>query len=89
MLSRQLIRPVAIGLAVIGTIFLVLAIVYITMKASSLPSFLPGHLTERVTRKGHVIGTQAHWKRGIVLLFAAVATFALTWWLAFRYDPAD
>jgi hypothetical protein len=88
-LSRSMIKPLAIALAVVGTLLLVLAIIYITMKASHLPSFIPGHLPERVTKKGHTIETHTLAKRGIVLILAAVAVFAATWWLAFRYEPAD
>jgi len=89
MLTRRLVRPTAIALAVVGSILLLLALAYMTMKASSLPAFAPGHLAEHVTKKGHTIQTHAHTKLGIVLLLAAVATFAATWWVAFRYEPVD
>ena len=89
MLTRGKVKAIAIALAVLGVLFLIMAIVYMTTKASSLPSFIPGHLAERVTKRGHVIHTHTLPKRGVVLLIAAIASFAGTWWLVFRYEPAD
>ena len=89
MLTRTMVKPITIVLAVIGGILLLLAVVYISMRASSLPSFFPGHLPVRVTKKGHTIQTHAHIKLGVVLLLAAAGVLGATWWLAFRYEPAD
>jgi len=89
MLTRQLIRPVAIALAIGGTILLLLSFAYMTMRASQLPAFMPGHLPVRVTKRGHTIDPHAHTKLGIVLIVAAVASFAATWWVAFKYEPVD
>jgi hypothetical protein len=88
-LTRSMVKGIAIALTVLGVLLLIMAIVYMTTKASSLPSFIPGHLAERVTKKGRVIHTHTLAKRGFVLLLAAIAVFATSWWLAFRYEPAD
>ena len=88
-MSRSMVKGVAIALTVVGALFLLMAIVYLTTKASSLPSFVPGHLAERVTKGGRVIHTHALTKRGVALLLAAIAVFGASWWLAFRYEPAD
>ena len=88
-MTRSMVKGIAIALSVLGVLLLLMAIVYMTMKASSLPSFVPGHLAERVTKKGHVIQTHTLAKRGFVLLLAALAAFGATWWLAFRYEPVD
>jgi hypothetical protein len=84
-----MVKPLAIVLTVVGVVLLLLAVVYMSMKASSLPSFFPGHLPVRVTRKGHTIETHTHAKLGLVLLIAAAGVLGTTWWLAFRYEPAD
>lgn len=89
MLTRSMVKGIAIALGVLGVLLLLLAIVYMTTKASSLPAFIPGHLGERVTKHGHVIQTHTLAKRGFVLLLAALAVFGATWWLAFRYEPVD
>jgi hypothetical protein len=89
MLPRSLIRPIAVVLGVLTAALVVVGIVYLTTKASSLPAFLPGHLAERVTKRGRVIGNKAHVKRGLAVLGLAAATLVTTWWLAFRYEPAD
>jgi hypothetical protein len=88
-LTRSMVKGIAIALTVLGVLLLITAIVYMTTKASSLPSFVPGHLAERVTKGGRVIHTHALTKRGFVLLLAAIAVFGASWWVAFRYEPAD
>ena len=57
-------------LVVAGVVLLVIAIVYFTEPAKSLPSFFPGHATA-VTRH--------HMKHGIAALLVAVAAFAVAW----------
>jgi hypothetical protein len=84
-----MVKGIAIALTVLGVLLLIVGVVYLTTKASSLPSFFPGHLADRVTRRGHVIQTHTLAKRGVVLLIAAIAVFGASWWLAFRYEPAD
>jgi hypothetical protein len=88
-ITRSNVKGIAIALTVVGVLLLIMAIVYLTTKASSLPSFIPGHLPVRVTRRGHVIQTHTLAKRGVALLLAAIAVFGTSWWLAFRYEPAD
>ena len=89
MLSRSLIRPVSIALLAIGTVFVAFALLYSLVSASSLPSFMPGHLREHVLRNGHIPRTHAHVKIGLVLFVGAVVALLGAWWLAFRYEPAD
>jgi hypothetical protein len=88
-MTRSNIKGIAIALTVLGALLVIMGIVYLTTRSSSLPSFFPGHLPVRVTRTGHVIRTHTLAKRGVVLLLAAAAVFGATWWLAFRYEPAD
>jgi hypothetical protein len=88
-LTRSRVKGLAIALAVFGGVLLIVGLVYMTTKASSLPSFWPGHLAERVTKGGRVIHTHALTKRGFVLLLVSLAAFGTSWWLAFRYEPAD
>jgi hypothetical protein len=88
-ITRSNVKGIAIALLVVGVLFVIMGIVYLTTRSSSLPSFIPGHLPVRVARNGHVIRTHTLFKRGIALLLAAIAVFGVTWWLAFRYEPAD
>ena len=50
-------------LVVIGLIFLAVGIAYIVVKAGSLPSFIPGHITA-----GHAGSSRYHSKRGIIVI---------------------
>ena len=58
------------GAAVVGLVFLVLAGVYWTHSAGSLPAFLPGH----VAGDAHV-----HFKHGLGSLILALGLFAFAW----------
>jgi hypothetical protein len=62
-------RSVAV---VLGLAFAALAIVYWTMPAGSLPSFVPGF---------EAGSTLVHVKHGIAAAVAAVLFFALAWYL--------
>jgi hypothetical protein len=84
-----MVKGIAIALTVVGVLLLIGAVLYMTMKASSLPSFMPGHLDFRVTKRGRVLGTHTYTKRAFALILAAAAVFGVSWWLAFRYEPAD
>ena len=68
----QLIIPAVI----LGVIFLVIAIVYWTTDAGSLPSFFPGH----ESGSGH-----HHSKHGIAALVVALGCFVFAW---FASGPA-
>jgi hypothetical protein len=61
--------------ALVGAILIVLAIVYFTVSAGSLPGFLPGHQAG----SSHV-----HVKHGIAALLVGLACFAFVW---FRTGP--
>lgn len=56
---------------ILGIVFLVVAFIYFTTPASSLPAFLPGHETARTT---HV-----HYKHGIGSLLLGFACFVFAW----------
>ena len=89
MLTRQLVRPIAIALMVAAVVLFVLGLIYVTTKGSSLPSFFPGHLPARHTKKGKLLPTHAHTKLGIVLILAAIVSAVGAWWVTFKYEPAD
>jgi len=88
-LTRPLIRPISITLGVVGGILMLLAIVYVSVRAGSLPSFMPGHLGKVRLKNGHLRATHAHVKLGLALFVAAVAALGAGWFVAFRYEPAD
>jgi len=71
-------------------VFLVVGIVYLTVHANNLPSFFPGHVPTRYTRKKHIaLPTSAHTKRGFVALILSIASFIGAYWVLFQYKPAD
>jgi hypothetical protein len=57
------IRPLTVVLAIIGLICIVVAIIYFTVPAKSLPGFIPGHAA-----KSHL----HHDRRGIAALVVGV-----------------
>ena len=62
----QLILPAVI----LGVVFLVIAIVYWTMDAGSLPSFFPGH---------EAGSNDVHFKHGLAAAVVAAACFIFAW----------
>ena len=71
---------IAYVLAGVGVVLLVVAVVYFTVAAPDLPSFVPGHV-------GHVLHARRYTKRGILALVLAVVAFAGAFY-AFRKRPA-
>ena len=69
--------PVATLIAVIGVIFVIVAIVYWLIPAGSLPGFMPGYETG---------STQVHVKHGIAALVVAAGCFVFAW---FQTGPAS
>lgn len=63
-------KPLVILAGIVGIIFLILAAVYFSTPANSLPSFLPGFDASL---------TKIHYKHGIGLLLLALASFAFAW----------
>ncbi len=63
-------KTLAIGSVVLGIIFIILAVVYWTVPAASLPTFMPGYLLG---------STKVHIKHGIGALILALALFAFAW----------
>jgi hypothetical protein len=70
--NRRLIIPAVL----LGTVLIVIAIIYFVSTASSLPSFFPGHKAGSSTH---------HAKHGIAALVLALACFVLAW---FQTGPA-
>jgi hypothetical protein len=89
MVPRSFVSPLAIALLVIGVLLAVLGIMYLTVAASHLPSFVPGHLTPHRLRNGNFIPTHTAKKKGIFALFVAVIVFVGAWFLKYRYQPVD
>ncbi len=68
MSRRRVLFSVCVALS---AVFVAAAVVYITVKASSLPPFVPGHATG---------GRKHHTKYGFVLLALAAVTGFGVWW---------
>jgi hypothetical protein len=66
---------IAASAAVVGLVFLVLAGVYWTHAAGSLPSFLPGYAAG---------STHMHFKHGLGSLILALGLFAFAWFQSGR-----
>ena len=89
MITKKWVVPLFIVFCVVGVVLLVLGIVYLTMHAADLPSWLPGHVTARITKKGKTLPTSAHTKRGLIAIVLATVSFIGAWWVLFRYKPAE
>jgi H+/Cl- antiporter ClcA len=64
----------ALILGIIGILLVILAIIYLTTAAGSLPSFIPGHMN----------GSSGHHPLRIgVALVVGLALIAGAWWLGF------
>ena len=67
-------RVGALVLAIIGILFIILALIYLVTSAGSLPSFIPGHINGSTGH--HPLRTGVALIVGLVLLGGA-------WWLGF------
>jgi amino acid permease len=67
-------RAGALVLAIIGILFIILALIYLVTSAGSLPSFIPGHINGSTGH--HPLRTGVALIVGLVLLGGA-------WWLGF------
>jgi hypothetical protein len=63
-------KPLIYISVILGILFVILAIVYWTTTAGSLPSFIPGHIDGSTT---------IHLKHGIGSLILGLALFAFAW----------
>ena len=63
-------RPLPLGAALLGILFLVIAFVYWLLPAGGLPSFLPGF---------EAGAEQVHVKHGLVALVVSVLLLAFAW----------
>jgi amino acid permease len=68
-------RVGALILAIVGILFLILAVIYVVTAAGSLPSFIPGHINGST---GH------HPLRAGVALVVGLVLLGGAWWLGFR-----
>jgi hypothetical protein len=67
--------PLVVGLvALAGVALIVLAIVYWVEPASSLPSFIPGHVSASSSEAAH-----HHVKHGIAAFFVGLAALVFAW----------
>lgn len=66
MFSRQTLTWLAVLLGILGVIFLIGGIVYITSPAESLPSFFPGHTPHLTGHRG---------RRGTALIILAAVVW--------------
>jgi hypothetical protein len=88
-MARKWIKPAAIALLVVGVVAVGLGIFYAVVRASSLPSSMPGYRAAVRLRSGRIL-TYSQLKRyAAALLVLGAAVLTLAWWVAFRYDPAD
>ena len=67
-------RKLVVPVAVLGILFVVVAIVYFVQPEHSLPSFFPGHSSATAAEANH-----HHTKHGIAALVVALACFAFAW----------
>ncbi len=72
--------PLTLLFAALGLIAVVVGVIYLTTKATDLPSFFPGHLA-------HAAHPGKYTKRAAAS-FAAAVVFFIVSLLAFRYDRA-
>ena len=68
-------RVGALILAIVGILFLILALIYVVTAAGSLPSFIPGHINGST---GH------HPLRAGVALVVGLVLLGGAWWLGLR-----
>ena len=67
-------RIAALILAIVGILLIILAVIYLTTAAGSLPSFIPGHVNGS---SGH------HPLRTGVALIVGLVLLGGAWWLGF------
>ena len=75
------ISPISWALIVIGLVFVVVGVIYITTGPTSLPSFIPGAVSH--ARKGATY-SQKNTKRGIAAFVVAIGAFAGVFYKDFR-----
>ena len=67
--------PLVVGLvALAGVALIVLAILYWVEPASSLPSFIPGHVSSQSAEAAH-----HHVKHGVAAFFVGLAALVFAW----------
>ena len=71
-------KPLVCGSVLLGALFVILAIVYWTVPAGSLPALMPGHIDGSAT---------IHLKHGIGSLIVALALFAFAWFKSGERSP--
>jgi hypothetical protein len=86
---RNTAKAWAIALAVVGVIIILIALVYAGVRASSLPSWMPGYRHSVRTKRGHIVTFGRLKRQAVVLLLVAAASLGLAWWFAYRYEAPD
>jgi hypothetical protein len=86
---RSTAKAWAIALAVLGVIVIVIALVYVGVRASSLPSWMPGYRHPVLTKRGRTVAFGQLKRQAFVLLLVGAAALGVGWWLAYRYEAPD
>jgi hypothetical protein len=87
--QRKTAKAWAIALLVIGVIAVMLALVYASVRASSLPSWMPGYRHPVRFKSGRTV-TYSQLKRyAFALGLVGAGSLGLAWWLTYRYEPVD
>jgi hypothetical protein len=73
--TRSSSKGIAVVLAILGVLAIIVAIIYMTVAAKSLPGFLPGHIAGS---SGH------HPLRAGTALIVGLILLALAWWVGRR-----
>jgi hypothetical protein len=87
--QRRTAKALAIALLVIGVIAIAMALVYGIVRASSLPSWMPGYRHSVRVRSGRIVTFGRLKRYTLVLGLVGVASLWGGWWLAYRYEPVD
>jgi hypothetical protein len=88
-LPRQWVKPIAFTLLFVGVIATVVALLYAGVRASSLPSWMPGYHQPIRLKSGHAVSFGPLKRYAAALLVLGVASLSVAWWVGFRYEPAD
>lgn len=73
-MSATTLRRLVIPAVALGILLIVVAVIYFTTAAHSLPSFFPGHVSA-----GNAEAAHKHTKHGIAALVVALACFVFAW----------
>jgi hypothetical protein len=86
---RSTAKAWAIALVVVGVIVILIALVYAGVRASSLPSWMPGYRHPVLTKRGRIVSFGRLKRQAIVLLLVGAVSLGVAWWLEYRYEAPD